>query len=566
MKRIITLISLAIVLTMTVKAQEWDWAEDIARLNPEVIDSVIPIINPEDPSKWNRSCMIYYHQPLQHDNPSLGDISLRALFTIYSFDKFKERMVQMSIGGYKLNDLDIDNPNNQFDMDLSGANGELNFRYEGHLLRPEHRFFGTSCPENPMDKLDYCNAKEAAADFHALAEAVKKVFKGQWAITGVSKGGMCAAIQHAYYPDDADCFVPYVAPIMNSASDMRIQERSMTEPWTQEMREQMQNLVTKILNRPAVYSYYEKNNSLGPDREDECRCLFLADAYDVIAHAQQILTRKIVSNIQEENQAYLKEKGLDDYTDAMLAFFHKNKFTLLSNGFESWERDYWNKDNESETSTSEEDEDSSDFDIDIPDFDDDPSDDYTISASTFGFNKFGFYYQSLRELGYYGIKWDYFYDTQAKIDSVNAIWQSHTNNPIELNFGHLFDNKEYNPELMNLVRQQTASASKPILFIYGGDDFWTGAKIEDEYVNGDNVRRYILPEQNHDACITNMTDTEKQDEIWAFFDNIFNPQATAISNISANEANSDIYDLNGRRMNGVPERGIFLQKGKKVIK
>lgn len=563
MKRIITLISLALVLTMSVKAQEWEWAEEIARLNPEVVDSVIPNMNPEDQSKWEQSCFIYYHQPLLHDNPSLGNISLRAVFTVYKIDDFKDKVVQMAIGGYELKEGLINNPNTLFIPSGNSSLGEVSYRYEGHLLYPEHRFFGTSCPENPMDKLDYCNAKEAAADFHALAEAVKKVFKGKWAITGVSKGGMCAAIQHAYYPDDADCFVPYVAPIMNSASDMRIQERSMTEPWTPELREQMHNLVTKILNSPAVYNYYEKKNSLGPDREEECRCLFLADAYDVIAHAQQIYDRSIVTKVIENNQLYLKEKDLDDYTDAMLAFFHINKFTLLSNGFESWERDYWNKQNDSETSTSEDDEDYSDDDTD---FDDDPSVDYTISANTFGFNKYGFYYQSLRELGYYGIKWDYFYDTQAKIDSVNAMWQSHTNNPIELNFGHLFDNKEYNPELMNLVRQQTANAARPILFIYGGDDFWTGGKIEDEYVNGDNVRRYILPEQNHDACITNMTDSEMQNEIWAFLDNIFKSQSTAISNINADDANSDIYDLNGSRLKDVPERGIFVQKGKKVIK
>lgn len=44
-------------------------------------------------------------------------------------------------------------------------------------------------------------------------------------------------------------------------------------------------------------------------------------------------------------------------------------------------------------------------------------------------------------------------------------------------------------------------------------------------------------------------------------------EITGISNIENNSANSNvIYDLQGRRINGVPSHGIYIQNGKKIIK
>ena len=132
----------------------------------------------------------------------------------------------------------------------------------------------------------------------------------------------------------------------------------------------------------------------------------------------------------------------------------------------------------------------------------------------------------------------------------------------------VYDSFEFDPSLLEFVKQQTANAKKPILFIYGEDDPWTGACIDDEYINGDNVRKYIIPAQTHTACINLMQDSDNdlKEELLDFIDKALIPQSTAISNISADDANSDIYDLNGSRLKDVPERGIFVQKGKKVIK
>lgn len=67
-------------------------------------------------------------------------------------------------------------------------------------------------------------------------EAMKKVFKGKWALSGGSKGGFAVAVQQAFYPDDADCYVSYCAPFLNYEHDTRMQEYTMTEALTPELR------------------------------------------------------------------------------------------------------------------------------------------------------------------------------------------------------------------------------------------------------------------------------------------------------------------------------------------
>lgn len=132
---------------------------------------------------------------------------------------------------------------------------------------------------------------------------------------------------------------------------------------------------------------------------------------------------------------------------------------------------------------------------------------------------------------------------------VTDIWQSMYSNVLDCLMGGLFAGVEYNPELFAFVRQQTAQAKKPILFLYGQDDVWAGAHMEDEHINGDNVRLYVLPEQNHMVSINAVTDTDLQAELWAFTDAVFAPNPTGIRTLH-DDASAPVryYDLFGRRL------------------
>ena len=61
-------------------------------------------------------------------------------------------------------------------------------------------------------------------------------------------------------------------------------------------------------------------------------------------------------------------------------------------------------------------------------------------------------------------------------------------------------------------------SQKPVIFLYGGDDFWTGAAIEDQYVNNTTVKKHILEAQKHDCSISAITDADyetiSKDDLW----------------------------------------------------
>lgn len=521
--RKITLMTLFLALTLSLKAQ--DWKEELIAKNVGVIDSVTLLNDASYADDNFSSYMIYYKQPLNHDAPEEGYLSLRALLIINRFrGNIIDNMIQMSIGGYGLDSEIIQSPNYWAEyVGPESSQGELAGEYFGHILMPEHRFYGESRPEDCVSSLSCCNAKEAAADFHSLAEAMKKVFQGKWAITGVSKGGVATAIQHALYPDDADCFVPYVGPMLNGVNDLRPQEYWLTKTWTPELREHALYIQKEMLNRPKVMEYMIGDQS---NRDEETRAWnqykFLynvACRLDETVH--QYTDRSVIENIFSSNKAYLHEHGLADYTDEMLYYmlFDINYSISIDSRYE----EFFGEDDSSLART-------------------------RALPSTLTDNNI-YDYQSLTELGYFDMKWDFYYDTQAKADSVNALWKRVYPSVLFITAPDDFQTLEYDPSIINYVNQQTAKAEKSILFIYGEDDPWTGACIADEYVNGDNVRKYILPAQNHTASIFAIKEESMKQELLSFLGNIFQPAADGIISArdEAAKPSGIVFDKQNRR-------------------
>lgn len=530
-------------LAMTMQAK--DWTDDLTELNPDVIDSVVYIPSTLYGPKTLRSYWIHYHQPLQHDAPELGTLPLRALLTIHHKDDFLNKMTQVNIGGYDLDESFGRYPNYYADYMFGISSGELAGRYKGNLLQPEHRYFGESCPMAPWATLGYCEAKEAAADFHALIEAMKKVFKGKWAVSGVSKGGTTTAIQQAFYPQDADCFVPYSGPFLGIVGDTRMQERWMTESWTPELREAMLHIQKEILHRPAIYQMYRRYYQWGPeyDRWDDLLRCFMLNAVGLLDNSLHAYSsQETVGKIFTSNQQRLEREGLSEYNDEMLLYMVVNGFHLLDEDYDQWyATNFETKRNAKALDRMLTSGHTYVRRVPLPVF--------GISESEWDYSSVGYYYQASHELGYFDLKWDYFYDTQAEVDSVNALWHSQTDNVLSLGF-HLFDSVEFNPELMDYVRTQTANAQGKILFIYGNDDMWTGACMDEDCINGQNVRQYILSEQNHGVCINDVADQELRDELWAFTDDIFDPSTESIAKTLTDATSPAVYyDLFGRRLN-----------------
>lgn len=86
-----------------------------------------------------------------------------------------------------------------------------------NLVVAEHRFFGESVPENLAWK--YLTVEQAANDHHQLVLMLKKIYKGPWINTGISKGGQTAIYHRRFFPEDVKATVAYVAPFNSAAED-----------------------------------------------------------------------------------------------------------------------------------------------------------------------------------------------------------------------------------------------------------------------------------------------------------------------------------------------------------
>lgn len=144
---------------------------------------------------------LYFTQPLDHDHPKAGTFKQRVLLGSRALDK----PMVVELQGYNI---------------WTEKAGELSQVLDANQLTIEHRFFKNSMPDSLNWK--YLNIKQAAADQHVVIQALKKIYKGKWLSTGISKGGQTTIYHRYFYPNDVDVSVPYVAPMNLAREDERI--------------------------------------------------------------------------------------------------------------------------------------------------------------------------------------------------------------------------------------------------------------------------------------------------------------------------------------------------------
>lgn len=150
---------------------------------------------------------LYFTQPLDHENPEAGTFKQRVLLGHHAVEK----PMVVEIQGYNI---------------WTERAGELSKLLNANQLTIEHRYFKNSMP----DSLDwkYLNIKQAAADQHAVIQALKKIYNSKWITTGISKGGQTTIYHRYFYPNDVDVSVPYVAPHNLAREDKRIHKHLAT--------------------------------------------------------------------------------------------------------------------------------------------------------------------------------------------------------------------------------------------------------------------------------------------------------------------------------------------------
>ncbi len=140
--------------------------------------------------------------------------------------------------------------NNYTIMATEGYSMEVNRMYEptiilgGNQVEVEHRYFGSSVPENKDWK--YLTLEQATADLHHIRELLGTIYQKDWVSTGISKGGQTTIAYRYFYPNDVTVSMPYVAPLNNSIEDKRIY-KFLKKVGSKKCRKAITNFQKKLL-------------------------------------------------------------------------------------------------------------------------------------------------------------------------------------------------------------------------------------------------------------------------------------------------------------------------------
>ncbi len=204
--------------------------------------------------------VLYVEQPLDHSNPALGTFKQRVFVMNVSFDRPTVIVTEGYGAGYAAS---------------PGYRDEISRLVDANIVVVEHRYFLNSTPENKDWK--YLTAQNSAYDLHNVRQLLGTFYKNKWIATGISKGGQTALIYTAFFPEDLDITVPYVAPLCKGKEDGRHEPFLRNFAGTAQERAKIEEFQIEVLSRRATLQ--PKFDSLCIARKYEFK-LPLPEIYD----------------------------------------------------------------------------------------------------------------------------------------------------------------------------------------------------------------------------------------------------------------------------------------------
>ena len=192
-----------------------------------------------------RGFQVKFKQPVDHDNPDLGTFLQKA----YIYYVGEDRPTVFYTCGYGF-------------FVAPPAVLNLAVSISANVVMVEHRYYGESKVENDP-RWDYLTIEQAAADHHAIFQALKPLFPKGWIGTGLSKDGETAVFYRYLYPEDTDVTVAFCSPFMNSLYDSSVGTYLQNECGTPAEHDQMVALMRRMLEggENGIYRKFKEQMS-----------------------------------------------------------------------------------------------------------------------------------------------------------------------------------------------------------------------------------------------------------------------------------------------------------------
>jgi hypothetical protein len=442
----------------TVKANEGDPAVVAALKSIENVAEVKPFINVgrNEGTALGQCYYIKYKQPIDHDNAALGTYEQQVVLTYVGSDAPTILHTQ----GYALAGEHGKNHNRldsiaapMFMYMLADVNADGSFKFSTNCVQVEYRYHGFSLPEGDENSFKYLSAKQQSADLHNIVTDLKKaLLKGKWLSTGVSKNGMTTYDYAYYWPGDVDVYVPFVAPLLFQNEDMRIGDymiNSAVKDYLPQIKAAFQKLVSdqKVLDATAQYAlkYYKEDQSIDVPA-DSVLHYTVEFAYD------HLFSKQSYGDIEAWSK-FIPKEGDDPATYALFFYLDENDLRIYRQ--QSGTRGPLRKRNDP-------------FEMQIP-----------VDQGNIGFN-----YSWVKEGTLLTDSDKKYFDDKEK--------KSTASDKVELSY---------------LVKDFLKKTNCKMFFVYGENDPWTGAAIDDP--TNENVKKLIIKNGTHNDAIPTYTADER---------------------------------------------------------
>ena len=444
-----------------VKANEGDPAVVAALKSIENVAEVKPFINvgKSEETALGQCYYIKYKQPIDHDNPALGTYEQQVVLTYVGSDAPTILHTQ----GYALagdhgknhNRLDsIDAPTFMYEF-ASGLNTDGSIKFTTNCVQVEYRYHGFSLPEGDENSFKYLSAKQQSDDLHNIVTDLKKaLLKGKWLSTGVSKNGMTTYDYAYYYPGDVDVYVPFVAPLLFQNEDMRIGDymiNSAVKDYLPQIKAAFQKLVSdqKVLDATAQYvlKYYKEDKDYDVPADSVLH-------YTVEFAYERLFGKQSYGDVDVWSK-FIPKEGDDPATYALFFYLDENDLRIFRQ--QSGTRGPLRMRNDP-------------FGMQV-----------AVDQGNIGYN-----YSWIKEGTLLTDSDKKYFDDKEKANKAS--------DKVELSY---------------LVKDFLKTTNCKMFFVYGENDPWTGAAIDDP--TNENVKKLIIKNGTHnDAIPTYTADESKQ--------------------------------------------------------
>lgn len=126
-----------------------------------------------------------------------------------------------------------------------------------NIVAVQYRYFKESTPHPTLWR--YLTMENACYDLHHIRQTLGQLYTGNWAATGISKGGQTALSYRVWFPDDVRLTVPYVAPLCKSDEDRRLVGFIQNEVSRPEIRQAVRKFqIVALQRRDALLSAFTR--------------------------------------------------------------------------------------------------------------------------------------------------------------------------------------------------------------------------------------------------------------------------------------------------------------------